>query len=118
MTPPAATLTEEWPPAEPPRSLSVALPIAGTAGAVALLGAGIFFFEVAGSAQTDGRTRCLQKVACDREQSKVRTFDALALGSFIGAAGLSVLSVVLWTSKTHATSLAAHPSAVVLEGSF
>ena len=93
----AATVTE--PPSEPPRERSYVLPIVTTAGTVVLVGGGIVLFVLAGSAQTEGDASCRQKVACDDEQSKVRTLDALALGSFIGAAGMGVVSAVLWTSK-------------------
>lgn len=95
-TAPAAT-TE--PPGEVRRGPSRALPIATTAGAFVLAGAGVAFFLVAAGAQSDAHESCPAKPICDDEQSRVRTFDALALGSFIGAAGLGVLSVVLWTSK-------------------
>jgi hypothetical protein len=91
------TFTE--PPAEPRPQRSLALPIATTAGAVVLAGAGLAMFFVADGAQADGQRDCAAKVTCDDERSRVRTFDALALGGFIGAAGLGVLSVILWTSK-------------------
>jgi hypothetical protein len=122
------------PPREPSRG-SRALPLATTAGAVALAGAGVAFFLVAAGAQSDAQRDCATKTTCDDEQSRVRTFDALALGSFIGAAGLGVVSVVLWTSRDasrtaavasasapaparpHARVLAT-PTMVGLEGSF
>jgi hypothetical protein len=75
------------------------LPIATTAGAVALVGVGLAFFLAAGSAQSDAETSCATKRSCDDERSGVRTLDTLALGSFVGAAGLGVLSLVLWTAK-------------------
>lgn len=87
------------PPSEPPRSRSPLLPIAATGGAVALAGVGLASFLVAGSKQRAAKRDCLEKTTCDHEQSTVRTFDALALGGFIGAAGLGVVAVVLWTSK-------------------
>jgi hypothetical protein len=119
---PAAALTE--PPSESAARRSLVLPIATTAGAVVLAGTGVVFVIVAGGAAKDAKADCLQKTSCDSEQSKVRTFDALALGSFIGAAGLGALSAVLWTSKggNRGAAIVAHPAfaggSVGLEGSF
>lgn len=106
---PATNVTE--PPREPERSRSIVVPIVTTAGAVTLLVTGVVFFAVAGSAKSDADVQCPLKVECDSEQSKVRTFDALALGSFIGAAGLGVLSVVLWTKSGSGSSAAQPPRA-------
>jgi len=118
---PAATTTE--PPPEPARRRSLALPITATAGTVVLAGTGIAFLLIAGSAQKDAQTDCLAKTSCDDAQRKVRTLDAVALGSFIGAAGLGALSVVLWTSKgDRAAAVVAKPAfaggSVGVEGSF
>ena len=85
---------------------------------------GIALVGAAGGAQRDGRALCPQKMNCDREQSTVRTFDALALGCFVGAAGLGALSAVLWTSKgrDRAATLAARAAfsggSVGFEGAF
>lgn len=127
--PPPPSTTE--PPGEEPPGRSRALPILTTTGAVVLAGAGVAFFVVAGGAQTDGQRDCLAKTACDDERSRVRTFDALALGSFIGAAGLGIASIVLWTSKAPAQSalaprsggapharVLATPAMLGVEGSF
>jgi hypothetical protein len=130
LAPPAAepepaTATIE-PPREPVRSRSLTAPIVTTSGAVALAASGLIFFLVAGGAQSDALAQCPQKASCDSERSKVRTFDALALGSFVGAAGLGVVAVVLWTSKgperaaatTTGARLFATPTALGLEGRF
>jgi len=87
------------PPSEAPAHRSLAAPIATAVGTVLLAGAGVAFFVVAGSTQSDANSACLLKKVCADEQTRVRTFDALALGSFIGAAGLGVVSAVLWSSK-------------------
>lgn len=119
---PPATVTE--PPSEAAPRRSLVLPIATTAGAVVLVITGVVFVVVAGNAQSDAKVQCLLKTSCDSEQSQVRTFDALGLGSFIGAAGLGVLSAVLWTSKgsDRAAALVAKPAfaggSVGVEGSF
>lgn len=127
--PPSGDVTE--PPAESPRERSRALPIATTAGALALAGAGVAFFLVADGAHSDARTDCAAKTSCSDEQSQVRTFDALALGSFIGSAGLAIASVVLWTAgrpgpptagatanSTTSARVLATPTSLKLEGSF
>jgi hypothetical protein len=116
-------VTEPLP--EAARRRSLALPIATTAGAVVLAGTGIAMFLVAGSKQSAAKRDCPTKTSCDSEQKKVRTFDALALGGFIGAAGLGALSVVLWMSTKaggsrtgSSTRLVASPTDLMLEGTF
>ena len=121
---PASGSTIE-PPAEAPERRSRALPIAATAGAVVFAGTGVAFFLAAGSAQSTAQSDCLVRTSCEDRRSKIRTFDALALGSFIGAAGLGVVSIVLWTSKAPERSaassgarLVASPSSVAVAGAF
>jgi hypothetical protein len=113
------------PPAEAPVRGSRALPIATTAGAVVLAGTGIALFLAAGSAQSKAQSDCATLTSCDDRRSKIRTLDALALGGFIGAAGLGVVSVILWTSKPreHAAAssrawLVAAPSTLGVAGAF
>lgn len=113
------------PPADASPHRSRALPIATTAGAVVLAGTGIALFLAAGSAHSTAESDCLAKPTCDTQQSKIRTFDALALGGFVGAAGLAVVSVILWTSKAPDRAAApprawivATPSTVGVTGAF
>ena len=112
------------PPAEATSGRSRALPIATTAGAIVLAGTGIAFFLVAGNAQSAVKDECAMKLSCDDGRTRVRTLDALALGGFVGAVGLGVISVVLWTSKSpeHRAAASAHvstgPGTFALEGSF
>lgn len=111
------------PPADAAPGRSRVVPIATTAGAVVLAGTGIAMFLVAGSAQSTAQEECATKLNCDDRRGRVRTFDALALGGFIGAVGLGVVSVILWTSKPaeHAAAnarLQAGPGTFALEGSF
>jgi len=120
-----ATTTASDPPAEAPARRSRALPIATTAGAVVLAGTGIALFLAAGSAESSAKSDCLAKTSCDDQRSKIRTLDALALGGFVGAAGLGVVSVILWTSKApdHAAAssgawVVATPSSVGVAGAF
>ncbi|MEA2751215.1 MAG: hypothetical protein QOI41_5358 [Myxococcales bacterium] len=111
------------PPAEAASGRSRVLPIVTTAGAVVLAGTGVALFLVAGSAQSKANDECAVKLSCDDRRSRVRTLDALALGGFIGAVGLGVVSVVLWTSKSPERSgsnahLQAGPGTFAVEGSF
>jgi len=120
-TAPPAPASE--PPADTARGPSRVLPIATTAGAVVLAGTGVAMFLAAGSAQTRAQQDCATLVSCDDRRSRVRTFDALALGGFIGAVGLGVVSVILWTSKpseqaSTAARIQAGPGSVALEGRF
>ncbi|HVM69462.1 MAG TPA: hypothetical protein VM204_06455 [Gaiellaceae bacterium] len=87
------------PPAEAGAERSRTLPILTTAGAVVLAAGGASAFLVAAGEQSDLEAACAQKPSCEDDKGATRTFDALALGGFIGAAGLAALSVVLWTSK-------------------
>ncbi len=107
-----------------PSTSSAGVPIATTAGAVTLAVTGVVFYALAAGAQSDAKAKCLQQPTCD-ERSGVRTLDALALGSFIGAASLGVLSAVLWTSRESrgtSAALVAKPTAlggsIRLEASF
>lgn len=86
---------------------SSTLPILTTAGAVVLGAAGTAFYVVAGNEQEVLRATCQTPPGCSEEdKSPTRTFDALALGSWIGAASLAALSVVLWTAKSNASASA------------
>lgn len=92
-----------------------------TAGAIVLAGGGVAAFLVAGRTSSDAEDDCRTRLSCAGERDKVRTFDALALSAWIGAAGVGALAVVLWTSRAPvATSvaLAARPSWLGLEGRF
>jgi len=88
------------PPPPPPESgrrrAPGVLPFATTAGTVALAAAGVVAFIVADGAASDARETCPSRVSCDDERTKVRTYDALALGAFASAAALAVVSVLLW----------------------
>lgn len=113
------------PPAEAGARRSLALPVATTAGAVVLAGTGIALFLAAGGAQSDAQRECLERTSCESRRAKIRTLDALALGGFIGAAGLGVVSVILWTSKapdrqaaSRGAWLVGTPSSVGVAGAF
>lgn len=111
---PPATTTE--PPREEPPARSIAAPLAVTGGAVLLLAGGIGAYLVADSAQADAQRDCPTRISCESERDQVRTFDALALAGFIGAAGLGALAVVLWSSS--GAKVTTTGSALQLRGEF
>lgn len=118
---PSREVTE--PPHDPAKQKSNVLPIALGGGAVVLLVTGVVSYVVAGNAQSDARTDCLTKTACDSPRKKVRTFDALALGGFVGAAGLGALAIITWTTSsssgsTRTTRVVASPTSLGVEGTF
>ncbi len=106
------------PPAEAPHERSIMLPIATTAGAVVLAAGGIVSYLLSANAQDDLEQTCSTKRNCDDEKRTIRTLDAVALGAWIGAAGLSALSVVLWTSKPTSTASALSRTSIVARGSW
>lgn len=113
------------PPREQHRAASYAVPLATTIGAVILASAGVVTFVLAGSAASDAESACPTKVSCDDERKKIRALDAVALGSFVGAAVVGTVSVILWTSRgsssssgATATRLVASPTTFGLSGSF
>jgi hypothetical protein len=101
------------------------LPILTTVGAVALAAGGVGAFVLAANeeGELEGHCAAQRTPTCEGDRGPTRTFDALALGAWIGAAGLAALSVVLWTSKpsapasAHAT-VVARSSWLGLEGRF
>ena len=76
--------------------------VATTLGAAAVVGFGIGAYFVAGGKQSSAETACLGLAtsACDDLKGGVRTWDALALGSWIVGAGLATVSIYLWTRPT------------------
>ena len=118
---PPATVAQPAARAAPPRK-SRALPIATTAGALLLAGGGVAAFLVAGQKQEDLRRQCSSSPNCTDAKGPTRTFDALALGAWVGAAGLAALSIVLWSSSpsstTAQTRVTARSSSLALEGRF
>ena len=129
-----ATPTEEEAPPSSSSSKTNYLPaILATAGAVVLVGVGVGSFLVAGGAQTDARNACTSGSAdCDGNKSKVHVWDTVALSSWIAAAGVGALAVVLWveapSKKSDSTALYATekksvriqltPQLILLRGSF
>jgi tetratricopeptide (TPR) repeat protein len=98
--------------------------IVATAASAVLLGVGIGAFVAADGAHSDLATQCPLLTNCDDLRNKVRAWDWVALGSWIGAAGVAVVAIVLWV-KPSATSSAPssarielRPGGFALTGSF
>ncbi len=70
--------------------------ILATAGSLALAGVGVAAFFVADGQQGDASRQCKIQVDCEALRGPVRTWDAVALGSWIGAGALGTIAVVLW----------------------
>jgi hypothetical protein len=116
--------------ADTPRSTSAAGggktgAIVATVGAVVLAAGGVGAFVLAGSKHDDGVTTCsAQTGPCDDQKESVRLWDTIALGAWIGAAALGVVSVVLWTSPSTPASptkqarIFVTPTGAGLAGSF
>ena len=73
--------------------------ILATVSAAVLAGGGVVAYLVAGQSHDDGQTECATRhlATCDDLKQSVRTWDALALGGFIGGAVLGTVAIVLWT---------------------
>jgi hypothetical protein len=69
---------------------------ATTVGAAAIAGFGVAAYFVAGSKQSSAETQCLTEPSCDNLKGGVRTWDALALSSWIVAGVGSALAIYLW----------------------
>jgi hypothetical protein len=81
--------------------------ILATAGAVVLAGAGVGAFLVAGGKQSDARGECATRTGdCDDLRGGVRTWDALAMGSWVAAAALGTVAVVLWLTPDASAKVA------------
>jgi hypothetical protein len=90
-------------------------------GALAVLG--IVAYVVAGDSATSGAQQCASERTaspCDAQKNTVRGWDFAAAGSWIGAAGLGTLAVVLWTHPAEPSSAAllVGPTSLGLRGSF
>mgnify|MGYP001050336755 CR=1 FL=1 len=113
------------PPKEEPRSGPPMNAILAAAGAVVLAGGGIAAYVIADGTHEEAKRTCPTRRSCEDERDEVRLLDTLALGGFVGAAALAVISVRLWTAKPDAASapgpsvaVRPAPSGLRLEGVF
>ncbi|WP_394850690.1 hypothetical protein LZC95_24935 [Pendulispora brunnea] len=112
VPPPAATTTppqapKETPPQQAaPEGRNLALPIATTVGAVALVGLGFGSYILAGNKADDARSKCEARGGdpCTDSRSTIRTFDALAITGWAAGAALGGLAIYLWTRPAPASS--------------
>jgi hypothetical protein len=97
-----------------------------TGGAVALAGAGVAAYFLAGSARTSAVEQCARIVsntpdACDGPRNGVRAWDATAAIAWLGAAGAGAFAVVLWTrpaAPPASARVVIVPGGVVVGGAF
>jgi hypothetical protein len=76
-----------------PRTLAIVL----TAGTVALAAGGVGAFVIAGNDHNNAKATCATRTTpCDDLRGPTRTWDAVALGAWIGAAASGALAIVLW----------------------
>jgi hypothetical protein len=95
--------------------------IVSTASAVALFGFGLGSYFAADGAQTTLFQQCPTMVDCSGLRTPVRTWDAVALGSWIASAGMTALAIVLWLKPSQPKTSAqidVNPFGVALRGSF
>ena len=99
--------------------------IISTVSAAATLGFGIGAYMAADGAQSTLFAECPSMISCDSLKTPVRTWDAVALASFIGAAGLTALAIVLWVKPSSAraatattTRINVGPGGLSVSGSF
>jgi tetratricopeptide (TPR) repeat protein len=97
--------------------------IVATATSAVLLGVGIGAYAAADGAHSELAEFCPVLTNCDDLRNKVRAWDWVALGSWIGAAGVAVVAIVLWVkpSSSPAASSARielRPGGFALTGSF
>lgn len=74
--------------------------IVATAVSAVFLGVGIGAFVAADGAHSDLAAQCPLLTNCDDLRNKVRAWDWVALGSWIGAAGVAVVAIVLWAKPS------------------
>ena len=95
--------------------------IIASVSAAALLGFGIGAYMAADGAQTTLYQECPTMPDCSGLKTPVRTWDAVALGSWIAAAGTATLAIVLWVKPSHkgtSARLELRPMGAALTGRF
>ena len=127
VTPPppasAATASPSSDAPAPPPAPSRAGAIVTTLGAAVLAGGGVVAFVVAGKTHDDNVVTCASRtIGCDDLKQQVQIWDTVALGAWIGAAALTAVAVVLWTSSPAKPAtrgqLYVGPGSLGLRGSF
>jgi tetratricopeptide (TPR) repeat protein len=96
--------------------------IVATVSSLALLGLGVGAFVAADGAHGDLATQCPTLTSCDDLRNAVRAWDWVALGSWIAAAGVGAVAIVLWVKPSHPATPSARielrPGGFALSGSF
>jgi tetratricopeptide (TPR) repeat protein len=109
-------------PKETPSSPVKVGAILATVSSVALLGLGVGAYVAADGAHGDLVAQCPSLTNCDDLRTKVRAWDAVALGSWIASAGVAVLAIVLWATPSKPASASARlelrPGGLAVSGRF
>ena len=98
--------------------------IVATVSAAALVGFGVGAFFVADGADANLKAQCPTVVDCSGARTTVRAWDTVALTSWIAAAGVATIAVVLWVKPSRASKsgtsarLVLRPGGLALSGSF
>ena len=122
-TEPASDAHEAPPPKDTASSGGVnGAAIVATISAGVLLGFGIGAYMAADGNQSNLIAQCPALTSCDDLRTQVRAWDAVALGSWIAAAGVAVVAIVLWAKPSHASGTSARiemrPGGFAFAGSF
>jgi len=108
------------------RRPSRTLAIAATASAVVLVAGGIGAFAAAGGDQSTAQTQCNHTPGpppCTRDQTAIRTLDAVALTAWIAGGAVGTAAVILWTrpaSSEHPAhaEMGVGPGSLFIRGAF
>jgi hypothetical protein len=98
--------------------------VLATIGAVALIGGGVGAYFMADSEASDARDKCKTMTSCEDLRGPVRTWDAVALGAWVGGAALTTVAIILWVKPSASASasttgrLYVGPGTAGLAGSF
>jgi hypothetical protein len=118
--PPPAPAEASTPPGGGPSRTGA---IVATAGAGALALVGVVAYVVAGASVTSGAQQCASERTtspCDAQKNTVRAWDFTAAGSWIGAAGVGAIAIILWTRPAEPASAAllVGPMSLGVRGTF
>ncbi len=90
--------------------------------AAGALGFGIGAYMAADGAQTNLQQMCPTMTDCGDLKTTVRTWDAVALTSWIAAAAFTTIAIVLWATPSHSSSssarIEARPGGLAFTGTF
>jgi hypothetical protein len=126
--PSGANATDPFSGPATPRNSAHTAAIASTVTALALAGAGLGAFFIAGADHSTAVSQCRQVMspsadACDSQKNWVRAWDFAAAGAWLGAATVGAVAVVLWSKDdrdagTKSVGLRFGPTSLEVGGRF